>query len=455
MKFLSPVDQLFLWLEKRQQPMHVAGLQIFSVPDGAPDDYVQSLADFLREQRDVGPPFNQRLGLNYGRYCWKEDRRLDLDHHFRHEALPQPGRIRELLARVSAEHSNLLDRARPLWQCHLIEGLQDRRFALYTKVHHSLMDGISAIRLMQRSLSDNPNLRDMPPVWAIPPQLGESPRSQPHLDVLANLAHLVSEAGQQIATVPTVVREVYKTIREAQRNPLYDSVFRAPRCILNERITGSRRFAAQSYSLHRVRRIAQASGATLNDVVLAMCASALRKYLESQNALPASPLIAMVPMSLRQDESAGGNQVAVILASLATHLADPVARLQAIRESVQTAKNRYAAMTPAEILNYTALVMAPAGVHLLTGMMPQWQTFNVIISNVPGPRETLYWNGASMEGLYPVSIVLDRLALNMTMTSYRDHLEVGLIGCRRTLPSLQRLLDYLEDGLKELEVAIG
>ena len=116
MKLLSPVDQLFLWLEKRQQPMHVAGLQIFSLPDGAPDDYVRSLANFLREQHDVSPPFNQRLGLNFGRYCWKEDRRLDLEHHFRHEALPQPGRIRELLARVSAEHSNLLDRARPLWQ---------------------------------------------------------------------------------------------------------------------------------------------------------------------------------------------------------------------------------------------------------------------------------------------------------------------------------------------------
>src|SRR5690606_25254600 len=433
--------------------MHVAGLQIFSPPEGAPDDYVQSLANVLREQHEVSPPFNQRLGLSFGRYCWKEDRRFDLDHHFRHEALAQPGRIRELLARVSAEHSNLLDRARPLWQCHLIEGLQDGRFALYTKVHHSMMDGISAMRMMQRSLSVDPTVRDMPPVWATPPSLSER-HTQPHLDVLGNLAHLLSEAGQQISTIPTVVRELYKTIREARRNPLYDSVFRAPRCLLNERITGSRRFAAQSYSLHRVRRVAQAFGATLNDIVLAMCASALRKYLEGQNALPASPLVAMVPMSLRQDDSAGGNQVAVILASLATHLADPVARLQAIRESVQTEKDRYAAMTPAEILNYTALVMAPAGIHLLTGMVPQWQTFNVVISNVPGPRETLYWNGAPMEGLYPVSIVLDRLALNMTMTSYRDHLEVGLIGCRRTLPSLQRLLDYLEEGLKELEVAI-
>ena len=166
MKPLSPVDQLFLWLEKRQQPMHVAGLQLFSFPEDAPDDYVSQLAASLREYNLVSPPFSQRLESRLGRYYWTEDYQLDLEHHFRHEALPTPGRIRELLTFVSAEHSHLMDRARPLWQCHLIEGLQQRRFALYTKAHHAMVDGISAMRMAQRSLSTDPTARNLPPVWA-------------------------------------------------------------------------------------------------------------------------------------------------------------------------------------------------------------------------------------------------------------------------------------------------
>lgn len=454
MKPLSPTDQLFLWLEKRHQPMHVAGLQLFSFPEGAPDDYVGELAAAMRQYTQVSAPLNQRLGTRYGRYYWKEDESLDLEHHFRHEALPRPGRVRELLARVSAEHGYALDRERPLWQCHLIEGLQERRFALYTKVHHSLVDGISAMRMAQKALSTDPHARDLPPAWALPSVESSGSAHRP-MDVLGSLAHLLAGAGEQLSTIPKVVQELYKTIRRARREQYYDSAFQAPPCLLNQKITGARRFAAQSYSLSRIRAIGEAFGTTVNDVVLAMCSSALRAYLLSQNALPDAPLIAMVPMSLRQDESAGGNQLGMILTNLATDLADPAMRLMAIQDSVRQSKERYASMTPAEILNYTALTLAPAGLHLLTGLAPRWQTFNVIISNVPGPKEPLYWNGARLEGMYPVSIVLDRMALNMTLTSYCDQIEFGLVGCLRTLPSLQRLLDYLEAGLVELEEAAG
>jgi len=275
------------------------------------------------------------------------------------------------------------------------------------------------------------------------------------MDVLGSLAHLVAGAGEQLSTIPRVVQELYKTIRRARREQYYDSAFQAPPCILNRKITGARRFAAQSYSLNRIRAVGEVFGTTVNDVVLAMCSSALRAYLLSQNALPDAPLIAMVPMSLRQDDSAGGNQLGMILTNLATDLADPAVRLLAIQDSVRESKERYASMTPAEILNYTALTLAPAGLHLLTGLAPRWQTFNVVISNVPGPKQPLYWNGARLEGMYPVSIVLDRMALNMTLTSYSDQIEFGLVGCLRTLPSLQRLLDYLEAGLVELEQAAG
>jgi diacylglycerol O-acyltransferase len=205
----------------------------------------------------------------------------------------------------------------------------------------------------------------------------------------------------------------------------------------------------------RIKHIAKKFDCTLNDIVLAICGSALRDYLISQNALPNQPLIAMVPVSLRQDDSVEGNQIATILANLGTHIADPANRLRVIKASVEEAKCRYRQMTPAEILNFTALMLAPTGINLLTGMAPKLQAFNVVISNVPGPKEPLYWNGARLEGMYPVSIVLDRIALNITLTSYVDQLEFGLIGCRRTLPSMQRLLDYLENGIHELEVAAG
>lgn len=456
MKPLSPVDQLFLWLEKRQQPMHVAGLQLFSFPEDAPDDYVSELALAMRDYQQVSPPWNQRLRSRLGRYYWTEDTQLDLEHHFRHEALPKPGRIRELLALTSAEHSHLMDRERPLWQCHLIEGLQGRRFAIYNKVHHSLLDGISAMRMAQRAMTTDPNERNRPPFWAMAmSERAARPEGAPAMDLVTSLAHLLNQAGAQLSTIPTVARELFKTVRQLRRNPENDAIFQAPQCLLNQRITGSRRFAAQSYSLSRIRALGKVYGATVNDIVLAMCASALRDYLRSQGALPDAPLVAMVPMSLRQDDSAGGNQIGMILTSLATHLEDPVRRLRAIQDSIQVSKDRYAAMTPAEILNYTALTLAPAGLHLLTGVAPAWQTFNVVISNVPGPREPLYWNGAKLEGMYPVSIVLDRMALNMTLTSYCDQIEFGLIGCRRTLPSLQRLLDYLENGLLALEECAG
>ncbi|EON92205.1 acyltransferase [Marinobacter lipolyticus SM19] len=454
MKPLSPTDQMFLWLEKRQQPMHVGGLQLFSFPENAPDDYVAQLADQLRDHTTVTSPFDRRLDSRFAQPVWVKDEHLDLEHHFRFEALPTPGRVRELLSFVSAEHSHLMDRERPLWEFHLIEGLRDRQFAVYTKIHHSLVDGVSAMRMAQRMLSPDPEQRDMPPIWALPPRERRSSDGE-GMSLWRSIGQLIGESGKQLGTVPTVARELLKTINQARKDPAYDSVFHAPPSILNQKITGSRRFAAQSYCLNRIRAVGQAYGVTVNDVVMAMCASALRTYLMNQDELPAQPLIAMVPVSLRRDDSEEGNQVGIILASLGTHLSDPADRLMHIHHDVKMAKDRYATMSSEEILNYTALTLAPAAFNLLTGMAPKWQTFNVVISNVPGPSEDCYWNGARMEGMYPVSIAMDRLALNMTLTSYRDQIEFGLIGCRRTLPSLQRMLDYLEEGLAELEIAAG
>ena len=451
---LSPTDQLFLWLEKRQQLMHVGGLQLFSFPENAPDDYVARLAEQLRQQHQVTAPFNRRLSYRLGQPVWVEDDQLDLEHHFRFEALPTPGRIRELLSFVSAEHSHLMDRERPMWEVHLIEGLKDRQFALYTKVHHSLIDGVSAMRLATRMLSENPHETGMPPIWDMTPR-ARSGGDEGSLSLWRSVAHLLGSSGKQLGTIPTVAKELLKTINQARKDPAYHSIFHAPRSVLNQKITGSRRFAAQSYCLKRIKAVCEAYGTTVNDVVTAMCASALRTYLMNQDALPAKPLIAFVPVSLRRDDSSEGNQVGVILTNLHTDENDPGQRLMRIHQSMEEAKDRYRNMSSEEIVNYTALTLAPAAFHLLTGMAPNWQTFNVVISNVPGPSEPRYWNGARLEGMYPVSIAMDRLALNMTLTSYNGQVEFGLIGCRRTLPSMQRMLDHLEEGLAELETAAG
>jgi diacylglycerol O-acyltransferase len=453
MKPLGPVDQLFLFIERRQQPIHVAGLQLFAFPDGADDDYVQGVGDHMREFDEPEPPFNLRLTTRLGMRYWDEDDQFDLDHHFRHEALPRPGRIRELLGLVSAEHANLLHRDRPLWEAHLIEGLSNRRFAIYTKVHHALIDGTAAMRLAVRSLSADPDERNMPPVWAIP--RGERRPSSSNQEDGNAVERLTALLGKQLGTLPALARELGKLADKGQRHPDHVSIFQAPLCPLNERITGSRRFAAQSYSLTRIKALAKAFDATLNDVVLALCGGALRRYLEGIDALPEQPLIALVPISLRKDESEQGNQIAMILANLGTHVADPAERMRLVKASVQEAKQRVAQMTPEESLNFAALMLAPTFLNMVTGLAPQLHAFNVVISNVPGPREPLYWNGARMLGMYPVSLVIDRMALNITLTSYVDSLEFGIIGCRRTLPSMQRLLDHLERAIDDLELAAG
>ena len=450
---LSPSDQLFLWLEKRQQPMHVGGLQLFSFPEGAGPKYVTELAESLRAYSCPQAPFDKHLVSKFGQSYWETDTHFDLEHHFRHEALPKPGRIRELLARVSAEHSNLMDRERPLWEVHLIEGVRGKRFALYTKMHHSMIDGMSGMRLCMKALSTDPNARDLPPIWAMQPKKSRDASKPSPSDLISSLAQFSGAAGKQLSTLPAVAREIAKSVKKAKTDPNYVSVFQAPHCLLNEPITGSRRFAAQSYPIERIKRIGRAFDATVNDVVLAICGSALRDYLISQHALPDQPLIAQVPVSIRQDDSIGGNQIAMILAHLGTHIADPSNRIEVIKASVNEAKQRFKQMTPAELLNYTALTMAPSALNILTGLAPKWQTFNVVISNVPGPKETLYWNGAKLEGMYPVSIPVDRVALNITLLSYVDQLEFGFTACRRTLPSMQRMLDYVENGIHELEVA--
>ena len=455
MKSLSLSDQIFLWLEKRQQPMHVGGLHLFSFPEGADENYVTELAEYMRSFDQPSAPFDKRLKTRLAQYYWERDKQFDIDHHFRHSALPKPGRIRELLALISVKHGALMDRERPMWESHLIEGVEGRRFAMYYKVHHCMMDGVGAMRMTSKLLSDDPYKTNLPPLWALPESSKKRDINVGNSSIANSLATLASAAGKQISTVPTLIKEVSHAINQARHNPDYISAFQAPPSILNTNITGSRRFAAQSYPIERFKTLAKSMDATLNDVVMSVCGSALRNYLISQKSLPTKPLIAMVPMSMRKDDSTAGNQIAMILASLGTHIADPAQRLEIVKNSVKDSKKRYAQMSLEEAVNYTALTLAPAGLNMLTGLSDKLQAFNVVISNVPGPKKQLYWNGAKLDGMYPVSIPLDKIALNITLVSYVDQLEFGFTACRRTLPSMQRLLDYVEMGIEELEIAAG
>ncbi len=452
MKALTTTDQAFLWIESRQQPMHVGGLQLFNLPEDAGPNYFIELMESLYDYQPVGP-FAQHLVSKRGRYYWDEDRLFDIEHHVQHQALPKPGRIRELLAHVSAEHSHLMDRSRPLWEFHVIEGLKRKQVAVYSKIHHSMIDGVSAMRLMSRALSKDPNVRDLPPIWALqsPKKAKTSLKPGTAIEIITETADTVKN---QIMALPNALAEASRSFRGISDDPDLVNMRQAPQCLLNEPITGSRRFAAQSYPMERFKRLSQKFNVTLNDILLAVCGSALRNYLISQHALPDKPLICMVPMSIREaDDTELGNQIAAILANLGTHVADPVNRLEIVHRSIVAAKNLYSEMSQQEISNYTSFMMIPSGVHMFTGKAPGFQTYNVTISNVPGPKEKLYWNGTELDGIYPVSIPLNRNALNITLLSYADQFEFGFTACRKTLPSMQRLLDYVENGIAELEVA--
>ena len=450
MELISPVDSVFLLGESREHPMHVGGLQLFEPPDGAGREFVREFYDRLVAQQDFQPTFLKRparlLG-GIGNLSWAYDKNLDVDYHVRRAALPSPGRVRDLLELTSLLHSSLLDRHRPLWEAHVIEGLKDGRFALYTKFHHALIDGVSALKLMQRALSNDPDDHELRAIWSLPKRKRKSSPSSP-------LSSLVNAAGSIAALGPSTVKLARAAFFEQQLT----LPFGAPRTMLNVKIGGARRCAAQSWSVDRIKSVKRAAGVTLNDVVLAMCSGALRYYLLEHNALPDTPLVAMVPVSLRSEEEAdtGGNLVGAILCNLATDTDDPAQRLETVSESMRSNKNVFSQLPRFQALALSALNTSPLALAAVPGWVASTPPpFNLVISNVPGPHEQMYCGGARLDGNYPLSSVLDGQALNITLVSNADNLDFGLVGCRRSVPHLQRLLAHLESSLKDLERAVG
>lgn len=467
MALMDPTDLPFVVMEARERPMHVGGLQLFTTPDGADWDYVRGIYESaLADPSELHPLLCRRPGKTpiVGRLQWEVDDKIDLGYHVRHSGLARPGRIRELLEVVGRLHGTLLDRNRPLWEAHLIEGLDDGRFAVYTKIHHALVDGVSAMRMLSDALSTDPDERDMPPPWAARSRVRQTKAESgttggasgnPLELAAAGLLNAASSIGRLGFDLAATAGRFTDSIRDGLDHHAAVLPYQAPESMLNVPITGARRFAAESWDLERVRAAGKRLGGTLNDAVLAMCGGALRRYLLTQDALPDAPLIAMVPVSLRKaDDTAGGNAVGVILANLGTHADSGAERFELVKASMDAGKARFEGLSQGQIMALSAISFVP----MATGPLFRFDSFrrppyNITISNVPGPAETRYWNGARMDGSYPVSIPMDGQALNITLSSYDGSLDFGLIGDRNAVPHLQNLLDHLEESLVELEEA--
>ncbi|MFD3402725.1 wax ester/triacylglycerol synthase family O-acyltransferase [Kribbella sp. NPDC058693] len=474
MAAVGPLDAMFLGGETREQPMHVGGLMLFELPEGAGRDHVfpESSRDFVSRLYHemvaapaVNPLFARRVRnrpVDLGYWSWEQDDEIDLEYHVRLSALPRPGRFRELFELTSRLHGTLLDRHRPLWEMHLIEGVEGRRFALYSKIHHSMIDGVTALRWMQDTLTTDPTRTNMPATFALPGGVegeagaggGGMPTAAEVLAAVGRVpvktAHAVGGAGRLLADLAGLTPVGLKGLVHSTMP------FQAPRTIFNQGVTGARRFAAQSWAIERLEKVRAITGATLNDVLLAMCSGALRNYLLELNALPDKALTAMVPVSLRDRDGApgGGNSLATLIADLATDQADPERRIRRIMASTAHGKGVLSELSPLQNLIVGALGFGVAGpAAVLPGVAGRTTPpYNVVISNVPGPTESpLYWNRSRLLGMYPASIVLNGQALNISVTSYDHQLHFGLIGDRRTVPHLQRMLGHLETSLADLE----
>ena len=468
MRAMPITDAFFLIMESRRTPMHVGGLNLFTLPKDVDDaSFLANLGDILRYDGELRRPFGEKLKTGplgiAGNILWEEEDELDMEYHVRHSALPKPGRYRELFALVSRLHGTLLDRSRPLWEMNLIEGLQNRQFATYFKAHHCAIDGVGAMHLMSSMYSTNARtkVKESPLSYeayqAYKEQIqGDQPkRINPKEDEIRAVANVIKEQLGSTANVAKAIRDT-AGIWLGRKSKMVIPFHKVPRSPLSTQLTGARRFVAQSWPFDRVRAVGKAFDGSLNDAVLAMCAGALRKQLQDQRALPKQSLKAMAPVSVRAaGDLDSSNAVGMVVADLATNVRDPAKRMRQIKESMDAAKAQLQQMSGGEIQVYTAITQAPLLLTQMTGLGSRFPAFSTVVSNVPGPREPRYWNGARLDGMYPVSIPFDGAAANFTVVSNYKNLDFGIVACRKSVPHVQRLIDYMEESLVELEDAAG
>jgi WS/DGAT/MGAT family acyltransferase len=481
MRQLSSLDTQFLHFEDRRNNGHVSGLAIID-PSTAPGGRfgLQQMTDLLTERLHLLPPFRWRLaevpfGLN--RPYWVEDPEFDLEYHVRELALPAPGDDRQLSEQVSRLHARQLDRSRPLWETYLIHGLAGGRSAVLTKIHHAAVDGMSGAEILTVLLDLSPDGREIPPPEPegdhhVPGQLellarGLAARPLQQMELLGSLPRMLSNldavpgvnAIPGTGTVASVSRRVARILGRGQDGGILEGQrHRAPRTVFNGRISQHRRFSFASLSLDDVKSVKNHLGLTVNDVVMAVCTGALRSWLRDRDELPDVPLVAQIPVSVRTPEQFGtyGNRVSVMTVPIPTNEADPRRRAELIHETMRSAKERHRAV-PASILQDATRFIPPAlnarasrvtlGLTAAGGIAPNW---NVVISNVPGSPWPLYMGGAQLLANYPVSAIVDGVGLNITVLSYQDKLDFGIVADRDQVPDAWPMIADLRQALDEL-----
>lgn len=465
MRPLSGMDAMFLYLETPSSHMHVTGVFVLD-PTGVEGgfSYDRVLA-MVEERLPFAPPFRRRLvevPLHLHHPVWIEDPNFDIDYHVRRTCLPSPGGEEELAAFVGRIVGLPLDRTKPLWELWFVEGLADGRFAIVTKIHHAAIDGVSGAELTANflDLEPNPGPREFDgPEW-------KPDRMPSDLEMLTYAA--TSLAGHPLAAMRTARRVVETMLHISERNRMPGieappSPFSAPKTPLNQAITPHRRVAFGDVGLDELKAVKNHFGCTVNDVVLALSAGMLRRYLDMEDEIPEVPLVAMVPISVRTEEQRGtaGNRVSAMLVSLATDVADPVARLKTIAESTRHAKDQDKAIGADVLTDWTeftfpALMGRAARLTSSTRVFDRLRPiFNVTISNVPGPPFPLYLAGAQLERMHPVGPIHEGIGLNITVMSYLGRVFFGLLACRETVPDVALMPGLVRESLDELLDAAG
>ena len=463
MKHLSGVDASFLHLETPEMPMHVGSLHTFDLPEGYAGDFFEDYKRHIAERMHLADVFERKLApmpFELSNPVWVDDADVDIDYHIRRVTLSKPGTFKQLEQMAGRLHSSLLDRSRPLWEFTIIDGLETGQPALYCKVHHAAVDGQAGVALAKAIYDLSPEPR---PVKA-PRQKSRSNEYQLGVTELASAAlqNTVQQYVKLITTLPNAMRAVASIAMPILGNPmrslsLPSNWMLAPKTPLNVSITNQRSFAARSVPLGEVKQIGKAANVSLNDVVLAACATALKRYLAEYNCTPGKPLMAGVPVSLRDAGNTDmNNQVSMMLVSLATDLADPVERMLAINASSSAAKEMSGSLKaaiPTDFPSFGApwIMSGLASLFGRSRMADQLPPIvNVAISNVPGAPVPLYSAGARLASYFPVSIPSHGCALNITVQSYNGSLDYGLTACRKALPDVGDLADYVVEAHREL-----
>ena len=459
---LSGLDAGFLYLESPLTPMHVGSLMRLAAPKRRGYDFHRALLAHVQSRLPRAPALRRVLHdapLSLGHPMWTQAGEIDLEEHIIKRRLPSPGSDKQLLALVARLHAELLPRERPLWLFVVIEGLADGGLALYSKIHHALLDGKGGIALAQALLDvDATRAQAMEPEETA----ATEPQSRPSRRDLASTAAraTLNQFARLVRAAPATLKMAASSVLSDPRKlvgKIRKSVLFAPRTPFNAQVGLHRRFAVASVPLERAKHVARGYGVSLNDVVLAMGAGALRASLLKADALPKAPLIAAMPVSLREaGNTDASNQVSMVQCPLATDIADPVKRLLAIHGASSQVKDRVGLFRDLIPTDYPGLA-APLWASGLSRLWAVGEVreklpplANLAISNVPGPPIDLYLAGARVEHYFPVSIVTHGLGLNITVQSYAGKLEFGVIACRDIEPGPAVIAKGLVTALDEL-----